>query len=175
VRPGAAPRTRGVRAWLHALGEYLSAHITGPHGLDVWLGAPGDVIARAAKLTNRRPGRERDAPPVPAGSSTGTGPGTSPGTSPGAGAGPATGPGTGPGTGTSPGAGAGPGTGPATGPGTGPGTSAAASRAAAAFAAGAGGLSGLLWRTLYNPDVTSVPAATTTRMCCALAGRPAGR
>jgi CubicO group peptidase (beta-lactamase class C family) len=42
-------------------GEYLAAHITGPHEFDVWLGAPDDVIARAAKLTNRRPGAGRGA------------------------------------------------------------------------------------------------------------------
>jgi CubicO group peptidase (beta-lactamase class C family) len=36
------------------VGEYLARHITGPHQLDVWLGAPDEVIARAAKLTARR-------------------------------------------------------------------------------------------------------------------------
>ena len=117
------------------VGEYLSAQITGPHGLDVWLGAPDDVIARAAKLTNRRLGREQDAPTAAAGA----------GTQPGAGAG----------MGSEAGAGG------SAGPGARPGTGAA--NRATAFAAGARDPASLLWRTLYNPDVTSVPGGNNNR------------
>jgi CubicO group peptidase (beta-lactamase class C family) len=92
------------------VGEYAAAHITGPHELDMWLGAPDDVIARAARLTNRPPSAARATASAPA--PTG-----------------------------------------AAGRGSAPprptGRPAALLRADAA--------SSLLWRTIYNPDATSVP------------------
>ncbi len=33
------------------VGEYLAEHIAGPHGLDLWLGGPADVITRAARIS----------------------------------------------------------------------------------------------------------------------------
>jgi CubicO group peptidase (beta-lactamase class C family) len=49
------------------VGEYIASHIAGPHQLGIWLGAPDDVIARAAKLTTHRlgPGGRAPAPPEP--------------------------------------------------------------------------------------------------------------
>uniref|UniRef100_UPI001C5DD472 serine hydrolase domain-containing protein n=1 Tax=Nonomuraea rhizosphaerae TaxID=2665663 RepID=UPI001C5DD472 len=37
-----------------SVGELVAAEIAGPLGLDLWVGAPGDVIARAARLTTGR-------------------------------------------------------------------------------------------------------------------------
>ena len=45
------------------VGDYLARHVSGPHGLGIWLGAPDDVIGRAARLTSRPP----DRPGSPAG------------------------------------------------------------------------------------------------------------
>ncbi|MFC7381046.1 serine hydrolase domain-containing protein [Sphaerisporangium rhizosphaerae] len=42
-----------------SVGEFVAAEIAGPRGLDLWLGAPPDVIARAARLSageRRTPG-----------------------------------------------------------------------------------------------------------------------
>jgi CubicO group peptidase (beta-lactamase class C family) len=33
------------------VGEYLAEHIAGPHGLDLWLGGPAEVITRAARIS----------------------------------------------------------------------------------------------------------------------------
>ena len=33
------------------VGEYLAEHIAGPHGLDLWLGPPDEVIGRAARIS----------------------------------------------------------------------------------------------------------------------------
>jgi CubicO group peptidase (beta-lactamase class C family) len=59
------------------VGEYLAEHIAGPHGLDLWLGPPDEVIGRAARIS-RGPagGRDRpatDDPPSATGTQTGTG------------------------------------------------------------------------------------------------------
>ena len=123
------------------VGDYLARHITGPLGLDIWLGAPDDVIGRAARLTTRPPdapddrvpGREPDDP-GPGGEPDGREPGGDPdgrerdsrvpGDRPG-----------------SP-------------------TPAARARSAADLAAALGGPSSLLFRALYNPDTTSVPGGS---------------
>ncbi|MFI7692359.1 serine hydrolase domain-containing protein [Nonomuraea sp. NPDC049655] len=80
-----------------SVGELVAAEIAGPLGLDLWVGAPDDVIPRAARLkapTRPRPAPENAAPaPAPGAPGTsGPAPGA-PGTS-----GPAGG-GTGPGAG----------------------------------------------------------------------------
>ena len=43
------------------VGEYLAEHIAGPHGLDLWLGPPDEVIGRAARIS-RGPAGGRDRP-----------------------------------------------------------------------------------------------------------------
>jgi CubicO group peptidase (beta-lactamase class C family) len=43
-----------------SVGEVVAAEIAGPLGLDLWVGAPDDVIARAARL--KAPGRPQPAP-----------------------------------------------------------------------------------------------------------------
>ncbi|WP_433511306.1 serine hydrolase domain-containing protein [Nonomuraea sp. CA-143628] len=49
-----------------SVGELVAAEIAGPLGLDLWVGAPDDVIARAARLTAEpSPGSESD-PRLPA-------------------------------------------------------------------------------------------------------------
>jgi CubicO group peptidase (beta-lactamase class C family) len=35
------------------VGQYLAEHIAAPHGLELWLGGPDEVIARAARITRR--------------------------------------------------------------------------------------------------------------------------
>ncbi len=37
------------------VGQYLAEHIAAPHDLELWLGAPDDVIARAARITRGGP------------------------------------------------------------------------------------------------------------------------
>ncbi len=41
------------------VGQYLAEQVAGPHGLELWLGGPDEVIARAARITRRsqRPAR----------------------------------------------------------------------------------------------------------------------
>jgi CubicO group peptidase (beta-lactamase class C family) len=43
------------------VGEYLAKQIAGPHGLDLWLGPPDEVIGRAARIS-RGPAGGRDRP-----------------------------------------------------------------------------------------------------------------
>ncbi|MFG1964245.1 serine hydrolase domain-containing protein [Nonomuraea sp. NPDC049028] len=73
-----------------SVGELVAAEISGPLGLDLWVGAPDDVIARAARLTAEPPpGSEsgRSLPTAGGESGSGTGSGSMP--SAGAGSGPA--------------------------------------------------------------------------------------
>ncbi|MEU1388999.1 MULTISPECIES: serine hydrolase domain-containing protein [unclassified Nonomuraea] len=61
-----------------SVGELVAAEIAGPLGLDLWVGAPDDVIPRAARLkapARPRPGPENPTPDTPAPSGGGTGPG----------------------------------------------------------------------------------------------------
>lgn len=53
-----------------SVGELTAAEIAGPHGLELWLGAPDEVIARAARLSmpGRRAGTVKAVPEPPAGS-----------------------------------------------------------------------------------------------------------
>lgn len=53
------------------VGEYLAEHIAGPHGLDLWLGPPDEVIGRAARIS-RGPAASTGASSTRAGS-TGAG------------------------------------------------------------------------------------------------------
>ncbi|MFI7462739.1 serine hydrolase domain-containing protein [Nonomuraea sp. NPDC049646] len=77
-----------------SVGELVAAEIAGPLGLDLWVGAPDDVIPRAARL--KAPARPRPtpesptpaaAPESPAPSGGGSGPGAGGGSGPGAGGG----------------------------------------------------------------------------------------
>ncbi|MFC4529660.1 serine hydrolase domain-containing protein [Sphaerisporangium dianthi] len=58
-----------------SVGEIVATEIAGPRGLDLWLGAPPDVIARAARLSageRTNPASERTAP---SGGASANGPG----------------------------------------------------------------------------------------------------
>ncbi|MFD1546762.1 serine hydrolase domain-containing protein [Nonomuraea guangzhouensis] len=62
-----------------SVGELVAAEISGPLGLDLWVGAPDDVIARAARLSAGPPpgsetGRGDGAPGAPVGAATPSGP-----------------------------------------------------------------------------------------------------
>jgi CubicO group peptidase (beta-lactamase class C family) len=110
------------------VGDYLAEHVTGPHKLDIWLGAPDGVIDRAAKVTSRPP----DPPRVDARAGDTAGEQAAPAS--GAADAPAQ---------------------PAARPTARPAARPAA-RSAADLAAVLGGPSNLLIRSLYNPDTTSV-------------------
>ncbi|MFI6498677.1 serine hydrolase domain-containing protein [Nonomuraea typhae] len=64
-----------------SIGDLVAAQIAGPHELDLWVGAPDEVIARAARLTTRAggpPPEDRAGGPPPAGKASaprGTAPG----------------------------------------------------------------------------------------------------
>jgi CubicO group peptidase (beta-lactamase class C family) len=115
------------------VGDYLAEHVTGPHKLDIWLGAPDGVIERAARVTTRPPDPPRsDTAPT---DTARTGPPRA--DAPGEDAA---------GEQAAPGA-SGPPARPAARP---------PARSAADLAAALGGPSNLLIRSLYNPDTTSV-------------------
>ncbi|MEV0352586.1 serine hydrolase domain-containing protein [Nonomuraea sp. NPDC050680] len=57
-----------------SVGELVAAEISGPLGLDLWVGAPDEVIARAARLTAEPPpGSESGRGVLPPGSESGRG------------------------------------------------------------------------------------------------------
>jgi len=56
------------------VGQYLAEHIAGPHGLGLWLGAPDEVIARAARINRGRPPAGGTAGRPPAGGTAGRAP-----------------------------------------------------------------------------------------------------
>ncbi|MFE0152525.1 serine hydrolase domain-containing protein [Nonomuraea sp. NPDC059007] len=48
-----------------SIGSLVASEIAGPHALDLWVGAPDDVIDRAARLTTRPPSGTAPAPATP--------------------------------------------------------------------------------------------------------------
>jgi CubicO group peptidase (beta-lactamase class C family) len=61
---------RRLSGW--TVGQYLAEYIAGPHGLDLWLGGPDDVIARTARMSR---GQRAAETPARAPAGTGAGPG----------------------------------------------------------------------------------------------------
>ncbi|MFI6790180.1 serine hydrolase domain-containing protein [Nonomuraea sp. NPDC050383] len=60
-----------------SVGELVAAEIAGPLGLDLWMGAPDPVLARAARLTAGGDGRRAPLSPAPGSPATGDAPSAS--------------------------------------------------------------------------------------------------
>jgi CubicO group peptidase (beta-lactamase class C family) len=56
------------------VGQYLAEYIAGPHALQLWLGGPEEVIARAARITRGGPRPLTEPAPVAAPAATGAAP-----------------------------------------------------------------------------------------------------